>query len=50
MADLVALAGSLAVYVYRRKPIIRELVDDHVIDITSRLYLPAYRIELSNFT
>ena len=37
MADLVAPGGQLAVYVYRRKPIIRELVDDHVIDVTSRL-------------
>ena len=37
MAELVAPDGELAVYVYRRKPIIRELVDDHVIDLTSRL-------------
>jgi SAM-dependent methyltransferase len=37
MAALVAPGGQLAVYVYRRKPIIRELVDDHVIDLTSRL-------------
>jgi 2-polyprenyl-3-methyl-5-hydroxy-6-metoxy-1,4-benzoquinol methylase len=37
MAELVAPGGHLAVYVYRRKPIIRELVDDHVIDVTSRL-------------
>jgi SAM-dependent methyltransferase/uncharacterized protein YbaR (Trm112 family) len=37
MAELVAPGGQLAVYVYRRKPIIRELVDDHVIDLTARL-------------
>jgi len=37
MAELVAAGGQLAVYVYRKKPIIRELVDDHVIDLTSRL-------------
>jgi len=37
MAGLVAPGGQIAVYVYRRKPIIRELVDDHVIDLTSRL-------------
>jgi len=37
MAELVAPGGQIAVYVYRRKPIIRELVDDHVIDLTSRL-------------
>jgi SAM-dependent methyltransferase/uncharacterized protein YbaR (Trm112 family) len=37
MAELVAPGGQLAVYVYRKKPIIRELVDDHVIDLTSRL-------------
>jgi SAM-dependent methyltransferase len=37
MAELVSPGGQLAVYVYRRKPIIRELVDDHVIDLTTRL-------------
>jgi SAM-dependent methyltransferase len=37
MAELVAPGGELAVYVYRKKPIIRELVDDHVIDLTARL-------------
>jgi SAM-dependent methyltransferase len=37
MAELVSPGGHLAVYVYRKKPIIRELVDDHVIDLTSRL-------------
>jgi SAM-dependent methyltransferase len=39
MAELVAPGGQIAAYVYRRKPIIRELVDDHVIDLTSRLPL-----------
>jgi SAM-dependent methyltransferase len=37
MAELVAPGGQLAAYVYRKKAIIRELVDDHVIDLTSRL-------------
>ena len=37
MAELVAPGGQIAAYVYRKKPIIRELVDDHVIDLTSRL-------------
>jgi len=37
MAELVSAGGQLAVYVYRKKPIVRELVDDHVIDLTSRL-------------
>jgi SAM-dependent methyltransferase/uncharacterized protein YbaR (Trm112 family) len=37
MAELVAPGGEIAAYVYRKKPIIRELVDDHVIDLTSRL-------------
>ena len=37
MAALVAPGGQIAAYVYRKKPIIRELVDDHVIDLTSRL-------------
>jgi len=37
MAALVSPGGQIAVYVYRKKPIIRELVDDHVIDLTSRL-------------
>jgi SAM-dependent methyltransferase len=37
MAALVAPGGQIAAYVYRKKPIIRELVDDHVIDLTARL-------------
>ena len=37
MAELLAPGGQLAAYVYRKKPIIRELVDDLVIDVTSRL-------------
>jgi SAM-dependent methyltransferase/uncharacterized protein YbaR (Trm112 family) len=37
MAGLVASGGQIAAYVYRKKPIIRELVDDHVIDLSSRL-------------
>jgi SAM-dependent methyltransferase/uncharacterized protein YbaR (Trm112 family) len=37
MAELVSPGGQIAAYVYRRKPIIRELVDDHVIDLTARL-------------
>jgi SAM-dependent methyltransferase/uncharacterized protein YbaR (Trm112 family) len=37
MADLVAPGGQLAVYVYRRKALLRELADEHIIDITSRL-------------
>ena len=37
MAELVPPGGQLAVYVYRKKAIIRELVDDHVIDMTARL-------------
>jgi SAM-dependent methyltransferase/uncharacterized protein YbaR (Trm112 family) len=37
MAGLVRPGGQLAVYVYRKKAIIRELVDDHVRAITSSL-------------
>ncbi len=37
MAGLVRPGGQLAVYVYRKKAIIRELVDDHVRAITSAL-------------
>jgi SAM-dependent methyltransferase len=37
MAGLVAPGGDLLAYVYRKKPVIRELVDDHVIDMTARL-------------
>ena len=39
MAELVAPGGQIAAYVYRKKAMIRELVDDHVIDLTSRLPL-----------
>jgi len=39
MARLVRPGGQLAVYVYRKKAIIRELVDDHVRALTSRLPL-----------
>ncbi len=37
MAALVSPGGQLAVYVYRKKALIRELVDDHVRALTSRL-------------
>ena len=37
MAQLVAPGGQLAVYVYRKKGMLRELADDHIIDVTSRL-------------
>jgi 2-polyprenyl-3-methyl-5-hydroxy-6-metoxy-1,4-benzoquinol methylase len=37
MADLVAPGGQIAVYVYRKKALLRELADEHIIDITSRL-------------
>ncbi len=37
MADLVAPGGEFAVYVYREKALVRELVDDHVRALTSRL-------------
>jgi 2-polyprenyl-3-methyl-5-hydroxy-6-metoxy-1,4-benzoquinol methylase len=37
MAQLVAPEGQLAVYVYRKKAKLRELADDHIIDMTSRL-------------
>jgi SAM-dependent methyltransferase len=37
MAALVAPGGDFAAYVYRKKAIIRELVDDHVIDLTAAL-------------
>jgi SAM-dependent methyltransferase len=46
MAKLVSPGGQIAVYVYRKKPMIRELVDDHVIDLTSRMSF-AECIELS---
>jgi SAM-dependent methyltransferase len=39
MAGLVAPGGQLAVYVYRKKGMLRELADEHVIDVTSRLPL-----------
>jgi SAM-dependent methyltransferase len=37
MARLVAPGGQLAVYVYRKKALLRELADDHIIDVTTRL-------------
>ncbi|HEY1832974.1 MAG TPA: methyltransferase domain-containing protein [Solirubrobacteraceae bacterium] len=37
MAGLVAPGGQLAVYVYRKKALLRELADEHIIDMTSRL-------------
>jgi 2-polyprenyl-3-methyl-5-hydroxy-6-metoxy-1,4-benzoquinol methylase len=37
MADLVAPGGQLAAYVYRKKALLRELADEHIIDMTSRL-------------
>jgi SAM-dependent methyltransferase len=37
LADLVAPGGQIAVYVYRRKALVRELVDTHVRDITTRM-------------
>ncbi len=37
MARLVAPDGQLAVYVYRRKAPLRELADDHIIDMTAQL-------------
>jgi SAM-dependent methyltransferase len=37
MAALVAPGGQIAAYVYRKKALLRELADDHIIDITSRL-------------
>jgi SAM-dependent methyltransferase len=37
MAELVAPGGQIAVYVYRKKALLRELADEHIIDITSRL-------------
>jgi SAM-dependent methyltransferase/uncharacterized protein YbaR (Trm112 family) len=37
MAQLVAPGGQIAVYVYRKKALLRELADEHIIDMTSRL-------------
>jgi 2-polyprenyl-3-methyl-5-hydroxy-6-metoxy-1,4-benzoquinol methylase len=37
MAELVAPGGELAAYVYRKKALLRELADEHIIDMTSRL-------------
>ncbi len=37
MAGLVRPGGELAVYVYRKKALLRELADEHIIDITSKL-------------
>lgn len=37
MAGLVAPGGQLAAYVYRKKAVLRELADDHIIDFTSTL-------------
>jgi SAM-dependent methyltransferase len=37
MAALVAPGGEIAVYVYRKKALLRELADEHIIDVTSRL-------------
>jgi SAM-dependent methyltransferase len=37
MAELVAPGGQLAAYVYRKKALLRELADEHIIDMTSRL-------------
>jgi SAM-dependent methyltransferase len=37
MAELVAPGGQIAAYVYRKKALLRELADEHIIDETSRL-------------
>ena len=37
MAELIAPGGEIAAYVYRKKAMLRELADEHIIDITSRL-------------
>jgi 2-polyprenyl-3-methyl-5-hydroxy-6-metoxy-1,4-benzoquinol methylase len=37
MAELVAPGGQIAAYVYRKKALLRELADEHIIDMTSRL-------------
>jgi SAM-dependent methyltransferase len=37
MAELVAPGGQIAAYVYRKKGLLRELADEHIIDETSRL-------------
>ena len=37
MAALVIPGGQLAAYVYRRKAPLRELADEHIIDVTARL-------------
>jgi SAM-dependent methyltransferase len=37
MAELVAPGGEIAAYVYRKKALLRELADEHIIDMTSRL-------------
>jgi 2-polyprenyl-3-methyl-5-hydroxy-6-metoxy-1,4-benzoquinol methylase len=37
MAELVAPGGQIAIYVYRKKAMLRELADEHIIDVTSRL-------------
>lgn len=39
MAELVAPGGQIAVYVYRKKALLRELADEHIIDMTARLPL-----------
>jgi 2-polyprenyl-3-methyl-5-hydroxy-6-metoxy-1,4-benzoquinol methylase len=39
MAELVAPGGEIAAYVYRKKAMLRELADEHIIDMTSRLSL-----------
>lgn len=37
MADLVAPGGELATYIYRVKPLLRELADEHVRKITTKM-------------
>jgi 2-polyprenyl-3-methyl-5-hydroxy-6-metoxy-1,4-benzoquinol methylase len=37
MVELVAPGGQIAAYVYRKKALLRELADEHIIDMTSRL-------------
>jgi SAM-dependent methyltransferase len=40
LAELVAPGGQLAVYVYRRKALVRELADTHVRELTTRMTTP----------
>jgi SAM-dependent methyltransferase len=37
MAELVAPGGQIAAYVYRKKALLRELADEHIINMTSQL-------------